>query len=242
MKVAEREYQGYVLSAIHHPPVWQVHITPLRSGLPQPHAALHHANDVELDRALDKAMRIVNELIDPTRYAQENCLKAALEVAVARFKRDDGYLFQQGHGIGVQERCLMFRIAHYLQLAVLGFDLPGIIVDCEYNLNLKDDFKRVWLPPKIEDIGDQSVEVRIAPDIIVHRRGTHGDNLLVVEIKRQATTADENFAIERDRDRLRVLTSPQGGFGYALGCLLIISRDCAPGSDESVTLEWVRSD
>lgn len=108
---------------------------------------------------------------------------------------DDQYLFESE----VCERCLMFRLAHYLQT-----EFSEYFIDCEFNklgfnehkhfdkviLNLKGNLKNMYA------------------DIIVHKRNSKiKDNFICLEIKRTKRWLDNDLV------RLGYMTR-RGGFVY----------------------------
>ena len=98
----------------------------------------------------------------------------------------------------VHEQAIAHRIAYYIEKG----GVRGYTVDCEYNKQTNEP-KR-W-------------HGRIfRPDIIVHKRGRNdrGDNLLVVEIKKDRIC-------KSNIQRLKFMTSPyNNAFGYEIGCFL----------------------
>lgn len=123
-----------------------------------------------------------------------NEIKKVLTDALEAFLHfDEELLFSDAH-----EQAIAHRIAFYIEKRGVG----EYAVDCEYNKRA-GDIKR-W------------ANKRIRPDIIVHKRGRNavGDNLLVVEIKKDKIS-------EWDITRLKFMTNPyNGAFGYELGCFL----------------------
>jgi hypothetical protein len=105
-------------------------------------------------------------------YPKSDEVKRAVNEALRRFYLNDRYLIDHN----VNERSLTFRLGFYLQQIFSGWD-----VDCEFNRNcvIGNDPKRVhdWRN------GDRSMK-NISPDIIIHRRGTDS-NLLVIEAKKE---------------------------------------------------------
>lgn len=97
-----------------------------------------------------------------------NALVSALRTLLAR----DSCLLE----VDANERSITHRLAMYLQEEFPSFD-----VDCEYN---RDNVE----PKKIGHLGlypdDEDTEAKtVFPDIIVHKRGTK-DNHLVIEVKK----------------------------------------------------------
>lgn len=124
-----------------------------------------------------------NEIIEQLRArAPGNAVLAALRELLEH----DAYLLEWD----VNERSIAHRFAMYLQAQFSNWD-----VDCEYNRDGVNP-KRIGhlgLDPDAEDTEGKTV----FPDIIVHRRGT-GDNHLVIEIKKSTSAVDRNI----DRQKL----------------------------------------
>lgn len=78
--------------------------------------------------------------------------------------------------LSVTERAL----SHHLAIYIMEY-FPGYHVDVEYNRDGYDP-KRLDLPPKTV-LMDETRAVTVYPDIIIHRRNT-ADNLLVLEMKK----------------------------------------------------------
>lgn len=94
----------------------------------------------------------------------------ALHILVER----DSYLFENN----LSERCITARLAMYLQNAFQEFS-----VDVEYNRKGHEPKALKKLP---QECGKQTKdgEFLVFPDIIVHRRGPEGPNLLAIELKK----------------------------------------------------------
>lgn len=75
-------------------------------------------------------------------------------------------------------------------------------VDPEYNRNLSGVKALKMFEEKARELGYEAKGKFVYPDIIVHIRGTHERNLLVIEIK---TTADRDPNALRERDRMDLL-------------------------------------
>lgn len=92
-------------------------------------------------------------------------LKSAIGMAIEKLKAEDKYLLD----VVVSERSLTHRLAVYLeQLPVFS----GWNIDCEYNRNGD-------VPKFLKGLGRLAL-----PDIVVHKRGAAGPNLLVIEAKK----------------------------------------------------------
>lgn len=124
----------------------------------------------------------------------ENAIRKLLMDSVGDFLHLDRELLDDD----VHEQAIAHRIAFYMEKN----NDTGYSFDCEYNKK-SGNVKR-W--------GNKIIR----PDIIMHMRGRNGrgDNLLVVEIKKDEI-CKSNIA------RLKFMTNPHNeAFGYELGCFL----------------------
>jgi len=104
-------------------------------------------------------------------------LKRIVEETLDQFIQDEEYLLKKN----LNERTISHKFAEYLQRKFAGWN-----VDVEYNKN-KDDIKKI---KHIDDIK------RVFPDIIIHKRGSR-DNLLIIEIKKNASEKVKEKEIDR---------------------------------------------
>ena len=156
--------------------------------------------------------------------ASEGKAKAAaeaiphLERAIARVKHADRHLLV----VNVSERCIATRLAMYLREYFGDYD-----VDVEYNRDgdiIKKLQSVVQRYPRSRD--EETQCQRVLPDVIVHRRGDHNSNLLVIEMKK----ASNKSGIESDLQRLRAFRNE---LSYNLGALVV----CRTGSCPEVCVE-----
>jgi hypothetical protein len=138
--------------------------------------------------------------------------RAALRKAIALLLERDIHLLS----VDVNERAITHRLACHLQHFVKGYD-----IDCEYNRNQN----------MIKVLRSHGFTDRCAvPDIIVHRRGTD-ENRLVIEAKKAKEPERDK---EQDRQKLRALVDD---LGYPLAAFLVIrTGEDDPGID---TPEWI---
>jgi len=129
-------------------------------------------------------------------------IKKKVEIAVAWFMFNDKKLLEFDPGIRLPERPMSHRLGFYLQLL-----FPDWNVDCEYNRDLD--------APKRED-GDL-----VIPDVIIHKRKTRTDNLLVVEVKAENNARE----IEEDREIVRKYTRGDGTLRYDYGVFVLLLPD-----------------
>jgi hypothetical protein len=81
--------------------------------------------------------------------------------------------------LDVSERALSHYLAFYIQKLIPAY----YNVDVEYNRHRMYP-KRLNLPPR-KALDDDLRATTVYPDIIIHRRNTDEDNLLVLELKNQ---------------------------------------------------------
>lgn len=156
-------------------------------------------------------------------------IKAKVRLAVDKFRQKDKALIQ----VDANERSISHKIAQYLQEQ---FEGDGWHVDCEYNRYGGGDKKDAilfeelgaWLHTEVPITDEDATS--IYPDIIVHRRQT-SHNLLVVEVKKSTTTSRSKLDIQK----LEALTTKRYKYKYQLGLHLIISMDLYGNFEDSYT-------
>ena len=147
-----------------------------------------------------------------------------LEWALDAFREEDLYLLQHN----LAERCIAARLAYHLQVE---FEDDELVVDVDYNRD-GNVIKRLQLPVECQRLEEPSEEpVMVAPDIIVHKRGGDGPNVLVVELKK-STNAEGHHC-----DRIRI-DAFMAQIGYDFGA--IVSCETRPGHDHSIAvIDWM---
>lgn len=123
--------------------------------------------------------------------------------ALQAFEQEDRYLLEHN----LSERCISARVALHLQ-----HFFPGYCVDVEYN-RAGDIPKRLDLPDECANSFDDDGRALVVPDIIVHRRGSAGPNLLGIEVKKAGDRRGPGC------DRRRILALRER-LGYSYGALL----------------------
>lgn len=130
-------------------------------------------------------------------------IKEYISSALETLRDKDSFLIEKD----VHERSITHHLAKYLEKYFLDFD-----IDCEYNKcddnpkklsKIFDDLER-QLP--LEKKADTH---RVYPDIIIHKRGTT-NNLLVIEVKKDNKSSHEN-----DIDKLKAYKN-ELGYKYAV--------------------------
>ena len=94
-------------------------------------------------------------------------------------------------GIDANERSITFRFAMYLQC-----HFPDWTVDCEYNRDGIEP-KRLGHLELYPDSEDDEAKT-VFPDVIVHRRGTR-NNYLVLEFKKSTSRVDRQIDLRKLR-------------------------------------------
>lgn len=147
---------------------------------------------------------MTNDAVLGTEHGE---IERRVVVAIDQLLLRDGYLLL----VGASERAITHRLARYLE-----DQFPEWDVDAEYNRDGADIKRDVEGTP-------------VLPDIIVHRRGSN-DNLLVIEVKKSIAAAR---ALEDDYDKLREFISPQG-LGYRWGLHVVLPAE----PNRPVRLRW----
>lgn len=152
---------------------------------------------------------------------ERNEVRGRLEAALQMLVANDAYLLI--HNLG--ERCIASRLAMYLQ-----DQFGDYAADAEYN-RAGDIPKRLGLPEECANYRNERGESLVVPDVIVHRRGPEGPNILVLEVKKTSNPCP------RDCDRARVYAFREV-FRYEFGAL--IECETRPGRDPVVRVaEWL---
>lgn len=112
-------------------------------------------------------------------------VESALDKALEQLLRSDGAILT----MDVNERSISHRLALYLEPL-----FPGWNVDCEYNRN-HDDPKRLNIRRR-NILSDDTQATTVFPDIIVHRRGTD-DNFVVIEMKKTTSQEEDAYDLEK---------------------------------------------
>ncbi len=125
-------------------------------------------------------------------------------VAIGVLFKNDAFLLEND----VNERSVSHKLAEYLQK-----QFPDWNVDCEYNRmknqNNDEEYITKKLNLNIENIRSDDVHAKtVYPDIIIHKRGTE-HNLLVIEIKRCSNNSSKEF----DSKKLEAFTTEKYTYG-----------------------------
>ena len=157
-------------------------------------------------------------------------VKGKVKCCLQKLRRQDKDLLNRN----VNERTITHKLAEYLQE-----HFPEFSVDCEYNRdrnyikrirNERDRSKEIANLSNIELaklIWENKEADTIYPDIVVHKRGTQENNLLIIEVKK---SSNPNTGAS-DKEKIEELMKRP--YNYKLGLFLRIDLD-----GENDILEW----
>ena len=113
-------------------------------------------------------------------------VKDKIEKALKKLKDKDFVLLKND----LNERTISHRLAIYIEDIFTEYD-----VDCEYN-KIPEGSKILDIIPRKGSVDDDTKAVTVYPDIIVHKRDTN-NNFMVIEIKK--STNNSNKEIDYDK-------------------------------------------
>lgn len=132
------------------------------------------------------------------------------------------------------ERSIEFIFAYYIKSLI---SIKGIDVDCEYNKNL-EDVKKIGI--KCNDCFYEKncyyrnfsdcfqFHKQIIPDILIHRRQSIEDDLVVIEIKHHKNLYSISHpAFKNDFKKLSYMTCMHSEYKYQLGLEVVFTRNNA---------------
>lgn len=130
-------------------------------------------------------------------------VSAELATTIVNTALDQFFERDQDLAADVNERCLAHRIAVYIEEQLRDREI-ALSVDCEYNLMNGVDPKLLNGLVGRPQLNGRLRTGRVVPDIIVHRRGPAGPNVIAIEIK-------WSWEDERDdREKLRLYKAELG--------------------------------
>jgi hypothetical protein len=148
-------------------------------------------------------------------------LRTAVTAALEELNAQDRHLLQYD----LSERCIASRLAMYLQPKCGEY-----VVDIEYN-RAGDIPKRLALPDECANYRDKDGNTLVVPDLIVHKRGPDGPNVLVLELKKTTNPTGP------DCDRRRVEAFCRPPLNYECGGLVVC--ETRPEREHKASLiEW----
>jgi hypothetical protein len=134
--------------------------------------------------------------------------------AIQQLQKNDADLLE----INVSERAVMFHLGRYIrEKTPAKFD-----VDCEYNRHFKNP-KQLWY---LKNELDVPQECSVFPDILIHRRNSDEDNILVMELKKIGED------LEADKRKLKAFKVAP--YSYAFAVQVVINNHKA----EAASLDY----
>ncbi len=133
-------------------------------------------------------------------------LEHKVDIALNKLKQNDNLLLK----INVNERTISHKFAEYLQK-----EFSKLSVDCEYNRHQK--ITKLLDLPKDHINWDDIESKTVFPDIVVHKRNTDNENLLVIEIKKSSNKIPRQF------DITKVKAFTMSPYNYKFGLFLEIN-------------------
>lgn len=150
---------------------------------------------------------------EPMKKIVEQALNLALKSLIEK----DGDILRAD----INERSISHKLAGYLEPYFSNWN-----VDCEYNRD-HDDPKRLRIPRR--NVRTDYIQARtVFPDIIIHKRGTD-ENLLVIEIKK--TTSEEGDKFDHQK-----LNAFKKQLGYKFAVFVKVRIDYAPSIE---VVNWI---
>lgn len=157
-----------------------------------------------------------------SRGKEKELLEEAIRQSFICLYENDKYLIvnrtQQGKKDNhVSERGIVFRFGVYLDNQLKNH-FPEYKVDTEYNRNM---YEPKYLKGFIRGV---------YPDLIIHKRGSNEDNLIVFEFKTWWNLNSQN-----DMEKIKQFTDENGEYKYKYGLLVTLDK-------EKPILKWIEND
>lgn len=123
---------------------------------------------------------------------EEESILSRVGCSIEQLLKQDAYLLETD----LAERTICGRLAMYLQQHFPDFD-----VDVEYNRNGDEgkrlegvkDYVRISREQGVLRAHEEEFGVSVSPDIIIHKRGADGPNLVVIEVKKEGNPVDGEY-------------------------------------------------
>lgn len=130
-------------------------------------------------------------------------IKKFVNASLEKFYKNDRDLIEMSNEEDmISEQCMVFHIGSYMKNKMNTLTkFQWADLDCEYNRNMND--------PKM-----MRSDRKIIPDLVIHRRRSNRNNLLVIEFKKKNA---ETYDKENDRNKLMYLTDQKEDFKYNFG-------------------------
>lgn len=167
---------------------------------------------------------------------EKDDIVVALRDALKRLHSEHSSLLDTGDR-GVREEALTFHVAGFLYNE-LGIDDREVALDVEYNKEGEDP-KELEIPDEVReqaseqlqrfDIEGEEVEAGLLtssqgagfrPDIVIHQRSSHEQNIFLAEIKKNSADLKA-----KDAAKVLCLTHSETDYDYDYGAVIPLDRD-----------------
>lgn len=117
----------------------------------------------------------------------------------------------------VCERSMVFHIGTYIKKRIECTSFDCFNVDVEYNRNF-DHPKSMY-----KETLEKTIQKNTYPDLIIHKRKSNKNNLLIVEFKKGESAARKGEI--DDREKLEYFTNENGPYKYQYGLWVILYKE-----------------
>ena len=124
------------------------------------------------------------------------------------------------------ERCIAFRFGLYFYQIMQEEKYSDYDIDMEYNRH----YANIKYTQKLKN--------GTYPDLIVHKRNTDENNLLVIEFKKWKKNYTIKRLIKDDITKLKEFVDRQGEYSYSYGASILFAKE---RKDVSITWVWVEN-
>lgn len=139
-------------------------------------------------------------------------IKELINAALGEFYSKDSMLLDYNtENEAVAERCMVFRIGWYmLEKMKYMSQMQCFDLDCEYNRNF--DHPKGMYRLTLEGLSEKIKDA--IPDLLIHKRKSNENNLVIVEFKKGSPSSCEKA---NDEEKLVYFTDTNKEYGYSLG-------------------------
>lgn len=97
----------------------------------------------------------------------------------------------------------------------------------------------VWIPQQ-EKFDEEFIYRSVFPDIIVHKRGENGNNLLIIEVKKKKASSDVDKSFDCEKLKKYTSTDDENRWAYRYGLFLELPVDATFKKDKPELL-WFQN-
>lgn len=152
-------------------------------------------------------------VMNPKDEVKFEDIKKLVNAALGKFYKNERDLIDmENNREMVSERCMVFHIGGYMKNRMNTLTkFQWADLDCEYNRDMGET-KTIYI---------NDFEYSFVPDLIIHRRKSNKNNLLVIEFKKENAREEDK---EYDKKKLIALTSEEKLFKYNFGLYVELGR------------------